>query len=164
MVSFSQLPLKKDTIFWTVLLNSLIWKRYWTSLLDSLREHPKRTSDFFCDFWRYYWYCQLGFSSKIAGPQLGSDQLGTFIARAPSSQKNPAQLISTTYPEIGHPLWRFPYWSGLLNRLIRQPYWTTFSNHQFLLDNSFSATDYLVFPISTVQSVLALLLSSIRPP
>ena len=34
---------------------------------------------------------QLGFSSKIEVPQLGSAQLGTFTARARSSQKIPAR-------------------------------------------------------------------------
>ena len=34
---------------------------------------------------------QLGFSSKIKVPQLGSARLGTFIARARSSRKIPAR-------------------------------------------------------------------------
>ena len=35
--------------------------------------------------------CQLGFSSKIEVPQLGSARLGYFTARAHSSRKNPAR-------------------------------------------------------------------------
>ena len=41
-----------------------------------------------CDICRNF---QLGFSSKIKVPQLGSARLGTFIARLGSSRKIPAR-------------------------------------------------------------------------
>ena len=46
----------------------------------------------FAIFWHTYCqYCQLGFSSKIEVPQLGSTRLGTFTAQARSSRKFPAR-------------------------------------------------------------------------
>jgi hypothetical protein len=44
------------------------------------------------EIWLYFLKkFQLGFSSKIEVPQLGSARLGTFIARARSSRKIPAR-------------------------------------------------------------------------